>query len=153
MLEQLADAIAAALHCEESLPAVTEIVLPDMAPVEERRETGRSLKAQVCAKPERCAQPVMRRSSTAITQYITMPSTASAISPAKISGTWNCACACSIRLPMPLLEATLSEITVAQQAVPAWVQRGIPGAGQAALEPLVGSWRVELSIYGTMGRH
>jgi len=28
----------------------------------------------------------------------------------------------------------------------------MPGAGQAALAPLVGSWRVELSIYGTMGR-
>jgi len=40
----------------------------------------------------------------------------------------------------------------AQQAVPASVQRGIPGAGHAALAPLVGSWRVELSIYGTMGR-
>ena len=40
----------------------------------------------------------------------------------------------------------------AQQAVPAWVSRGIPGAGHAALAPLVGSWRVELSIYGTMGR-
>jgi Protein of unknown function (DUF1579) len=39
-----------------------------------------------------------------------------------------------------------------QQAVPAWVQRGIPGAGHAVLAPLVGSWRVELSIYGTMGR-
>jgi hypothetical protein len=40
----------------------------------------------------------------------------------------------------------------AQQAVPDWVSRGIPSAGQAALAPLVGSWRVELSIYGTMGR-
>jgi hypothetical protein len=39
-----------------------------------------------------------------------------------------------------------------QQAVPAWVQRGIPSAGHAALAPLVGSWRVEQSIYGTMGR-
>ena len=56
---------------------------------------------QACAKPERCAQPVIRASSMAISQYMTMPSTASAISPAKISGTWNCACACSIRLPMP----------------------------------------------------
>jgi hypothetical protein len=35
---------------------------------------------------------------------------------------------------------------------PAWVQRGIPAAGHAALAPLVGSWRVELSIHGTMGR-
>ena len=40
----------------------------------------------------------------------------------------------------------------AQQAVPDWVSRGIPGAGHAALAPLVGSWRVELRIYGTMGR-
>jgi Protein of unknown function (DUF1579) len=39
-----------------------------------------------------------------------------------------------------------------QQGVPDWVRRGIPGAGHAALAPLVGSWRVELSIYGTMGR-
>ena len=39
-----------------------------------------------------------------------------------------------------------------QPAVPRWMQRGIPGAGQAALAPLVGSWRVEMSIYGTMGR-
>ena len=38
------------------------------------------------------------------------------------------------------------------QSVPAWVERGIPGAGHAALTPLVGSWRVEMSIYGTMGR-
>ena len=28
-----------------------------------------------------------------------------------MSGTWNCACACSIKLPMPVFEATLSEIT------------------------------------------
>ena len=39
-----------------------------------------------------------------------------------------------------------------QPAVPRWMQRGVPGAGQAALAPLVGSWRVEMSIYGTMGR-
>ena len=62
----------------------------------------RSLTAvHACAKPERCAQPVMRFSRIAISQYMTMPSTASAMSPAKMSGTWNCACACSIRLPMP----------------------------------------------------
>jgi hypothetical protein len=40
----------------------------------------------------------------------------------------------------------------ASPSVPMWVQRGVPGAGHAALQPLVGSWRVELSIYGTMGR-
>ena len=40
-----------------------------------------------CANPERCAQRVVRASSIAIRAYITMPSTASASSPAKISGT------------------------------------------------------------------
>jgi hypothetical protein len=45
-----------------------------------------------------------------------------------------------------------SRDSITQQAVPPWMQRGMPGSGQAALEPLVGSWRVELSIYGTMGR-
>ena len=64
-------------------------------------EFGGARSAQACAKPERCAQPVMRASRIAISQYMTMPSTASATRPAKISGTWNCACACSIRLPMP----------------------------------------------------
>lgn len=39
-----------------------------------------------------------------------------------------------------------------QRAVPRWMQRGTPGAGHAALAPLIGSWRVEMSIYGTMGR-
>jgi hypothetical protein len=40
----------------------------------------------------------------------------------------------------------------AQQLVPDWVRRGIPGSGHAALKPLVGNWRVHKSIYGTMGR-
>ena len=40
----------------------------------------------------------------------------------------------------------------AQQVAPAWVQKGTPGAGHAALAPLVGSWSVEQSIHGTMGR-
>jgi hypothetical protein len=39
-----------------------------------------------------------------------------------------------------------------QQTVPAWAQRGTPSAGHVALAPLVGSWRVEQSVYGTMGR-
>ena len=38
------------------------------------------------------------------------------------------------------------------QPVPAWQQRGQAGPGQAALDRLVGSWNVELSIYATMGR-
>jgi quinol monooxygenase YgiN len=40
----------------------------------------------------------------------------------------------------------------AGQDVPAWVKRGFPAEGHAALEPLIGSWRVHKSIYGTMGR-
>ncbi len=40
----------------------------------------------------------------------------------------------------------------AQQEAPAWVRRGIPGAGHATLTPLVGKWRAQLSLYGTMGR-
>ena len=47
---------------------------------------------------------------------------------------------------------TREALPPAQQTVPDWVKRGIPGAGHAALAPLVGLWRVELSIYGTMGR-
>jgi Protein of unknown function (DUF1579) len=42
--------------------------------------------------------------------------------------------------------------TAEASPTPAWIQRGTKGAGQAALAPLVGSWNVELSIYGTMGR-
>jgi hypothetical protein len=38
------------------------------------------------------------------------------------------------------------------ETVPAWVRRGASSAGHAAMAPLVGTWRVELSIYGTMGR-
>jgi len=41
---------------------------------------------------------------------------------------------------------------VAQQPIPDWVRRGIPGTGHAALKPLIGTWRVHKSIYGTMGR-
>lgn len=37
-------------------------------------------------------------------------------------------------------------------SVPAWIQRGAKGPAQAAMAPLIGSWNVELSIYGTMGR-
>jgi quinol monooxygenase YgiN len=42
--------------------------------------------------------------------------------------------------------------TTTQQAVPAWAQRGMPNEGHAALEPLIGAWRVHKSVYGTMGR-
>ena len=55
-------------------------------------------------------------------------------------------------LAVPALAQKRRTRSTIQPAVPPWVQRGMPGAGHAALAPLVGSWRVELSIYGTMGR-
>ncbi len=42
--------------------------------------------------------------------------------------------------------------TAPQSELPAWMRRGIPGKGHAALEPLIGNWRVHKSIFGTMGR-
>jgi hypothetical protein len=64
------------------------------------------------------------------------------------------AVACGLALPtLAQNPVNTGEATpTAQEAVPAWVHRGIPGAGHAGPAPLVGSWRVELSIYGTMGR-
>src|SRR2546427_1818434 len=57
---------------------------------------------------------------------------------------------------LTMLVCSLSLSVLAQntvkQAPPAWIQRGQRGAAQAELERLVGTWRVELSIYGTMGR-
>jgi hypothetical protein len=42
--------------------------------------------------------------------------------------------------------------TAASGAPPNWVRRGFPGAGHAALAPLVGTWHVTMGIYATMGR-
>jgi hypothetical protein len=39
-----------------------------------------------------------------------------------------------------------------QQQMPAWALRGLPGPGHAALQSLVGTWRVENSIYIAIGR-
>jgi Protein of unknown function (DUF1579) len=57
---------------------------------------------------------------------------------------------CAVAVPALAQNARAQSTT--QQAVPPWMQRGIPSSGHAALARLVGSWRVELSIYGTMGR-
>jgi Protein of unknown function (DUF1579) len=48
--------------------------------------------------------------------------------------------------------STPDVVPAATETVPNWMTRGEKGAGHAAMAPLVGSWRVELSIYGTMGR-
>jgi hypothetical protein len=39
-----------------------------------------------------------------------------------------------------------------QQQMPDWIRRGLPGPGHAALQPLIGTWRVHFEIYGTLGR-
>ena len=36
--------------------------------------------------------------------------------------------------------------------MPDWYKRGLPSAGHAALEPLVGLWRVHFEIHGSLGR-
>ncbi len=36
--------------------------------------------------------------------------------------------------------------------LPAWIRRGLPGAGHAAIAQLVGSWRVQMGVYGVLGR-
>ena len=38
------------------------------------------------------------------------------------------------------------------QEMPDWYKRGLPSAGHAALEPLVGLWRVHFEIHGSLGR-
>lgn len=40
----------------------------------------------------------------------------------------------------------------AQSDLPKWFSRGLPGQGHAVLAPLVGTWRVQMSFYGTLGR-
>src|SRR5215208_7330485 len=62
----------------------------------------------IAASVPRVAQPVMRRSTISATRYIPMPITLVTSSPAKASGTSKRDEATSIRLPIPLLEATVS---------------------------------------------
>jgi len=40
----------------------------------------------------------------------------------------------------------------ASAALPPWLRRGLPGPGHAALAPLAGTWRVQMGVYGTLGR-
>jgi hypothetical protein len=39
-----------------------------------------------------------------------------------------------------------------QSEMPKWLSRGLPGQGHAVLTPLVGTWHVQMSFYGTLGR-
>ncbi len=40
-----------------------------------------------------------------------------------------------------------------QEQIPPWMSRGMPGPEHRALEPLIGTWKVQLSMYGTIGRN
>jgi quinol monooxygenase YgiN len=55
-------------------------------------------------------------------------------------------------LALPVLAPDTDAQSTASKDVPAWLQRGSPSEGHAALEPLIGTWRVHKSVFGTMGR-
>ena len=55
------------------------------------------------------------------------------------------------------LLATLGAIAAsppvsAQEQMPPWMSRGLPGPQHRALDQLIGTWNVQLSMYGTIGR-
>ncbi|MER8477368.1 MULTISPECIES: DUF1579 family protein [unclassified Mesorhizobium] len=39
-----------------------------------------------------------------------------------------------------------------QSELPNWLRRGLPGPGHEVLAPMIGTWRVQMSFYGTLGR-
>ena len=43
-------------------------------------------------------------------------------------------------------------VSVGREAIPEWYRRGMPGPAHAALEPLIGLWRVRYEVHGTLGR-
>jgi hypothetical protein len=45
-----------------------------------------------------------------------------------------------------------TQATPPQAEMPNWLRRGLPGPGHQALAPLVGTWRVQLSIHSSLGR-
>jgi Protein of unknown function (DUF1579) len=48
--------------------------------------------------------------------------------------------------------ATAQTPDAASKDMPAWMQRGLPGPGQARLEALIGTFKQHKMIYGTLGR-
>ena len=49
-------------------------------------------------------------------------------------------------------DGSAGEVRPAQPELPKWLSRGLPGRGHEVLSPLVGTWRVQMSFYGTLGR-
>jgi hypothetical protein len=48
-------------------------------------------------------------------------------------------------------DSAAPQVAPVQQDMPAFARRGLPGPAHAALEPLVGTWRVHKSIYIAVG--
>ncbi len=65
------------------------------------------------------------------------------------------AVACMTALPPPASAqegaAQSANPPPAQSEMPIFLRRGLPGAGHAALKPLEGMWRVEMSVYMVLG--
>lgn len=49
-------------------------------------------------------------------------------------------------------ENTGAQSAAVSTDMPAWLRRGLPGPGHAALAPLAGIWRVQMGVYATLGR-
>jgi uncharacterized protein DUF1579 len=50
------------------------------------------------------------------------------------------------------IKAPDASASSARETLPDWFRRGMPGPGQAAIEPLIGTWRVHKEVYATLGR-
>src|SRR5215467_12988459 len=55
-------------------------------------------------------------------------------------------------LALPALAPGLVAQSKTEQGLPAWAERGLPKEGHAALEPPIGTWRVNNSLHGTHAR-
>jgi len=65
---------------------------------------------------------------------------------------------CTVVVAFSVSTSALSESSSVEAApqdkseLPAWISRGLPGRGHEVLAPLVGTWQVQMSFYGTLGR-
>jgi hypothetical protein len=73
-----------------------------------------------------------------------------------IGALWASSCAVAIIFVVSSSAVAQSGSTDAapssRSEMPKWLSRGLPGRGHAVLAPLVGTWRVQMSFYGTLGR-
>ena len=61
---------------------------------------------------------------------------------------------CSIAVSQPAFsQDSGNKPAPQQQEMPLWMSRGLPGPGHRALDPLIGTWKVHMSIHGTFGRN